>query len=363
MNMSRRDALKLSATGLAGAALVQATGCASLGRLMGKPGQDPNSLRYLADKRGLIVGSACAWHLMQDENSPYCDILGREFNCLVAENEMKMEATQAERGKYNFTAADGIMAFAAKHDMAVRAIPMVWHDGNPDWAMNATFSREEALEIIHDYIFTMATRYKGKIFAWDVLNEGIGDDGPGLQDKGPWFKAIGKDYAQIAYNWAREADPDAELFYNDFYINRFSVKAQRTLDWLKEELDRGTPIDGVGLQYHIQVDNRPKMQEATDNIKRFIDLGLKVHVTELDVWLPKNYTQEHLQRQAEAYAEVYEMALAIPEFTAVVVWGFTDLHSWVPYTSGHSYDDALMFDRQFKPKPAYEAIRSVLRGS
>jgi endo-1,4-beta-xylanase len=358
--MSRREALKLSAAGLAGAAMGPAMGCSSLGGMLGGSPSDPNSLRSLADKRGLLVGSACALHLIK--GSPvYAEILAREFNCTVAENDMKMDALVPARGKYQFSNADETMAFAEKHDMAVRAIPLVWHDGLPGWAADKTFEREEALEIIREHIFTVVPRYNGKIFAWDVLNEGIGDHGPGMQDKGPWFRSIGPDYAEKAYRWAHEADPKAQLFYNDFYINRFSVKAQRTLDWLKEQLERDVPIHGVGLQYHVQVGNTPRIKEATDNIQRFIDLGLIVHITELDVWLPKNYTEEHLQEQAKIYHDVFKMALSIPELPCVVMWGFCDIHSWVRYTSGGSYDDALIFDREYKPKPAYEAIRTALR--
>lgn len=358
--MNRREALKLSAAGLAGAAMGPAMGCSSLGGILGGSPSDPNSLRSLADKHGLLVGSACAWYLIKGQPQ-YAEILAREFNCLVADNDMKMDALLAERGKYKFDNADATMDFAAKHNMAVRAVPLVWHDGLPGWAMEKDFSREEALEILKEHIFTVVKRYKGKIFAWDVLNEGIGDHGPGMQDKGPWFKAIGKEYAEIVYNWAHEADPNCELYYNDFYINRFSVKAQRCHDWLKEQLAHGVPIHGVGFQYHVQVDNHPKVQEAKDNIKRFVDLGLKVHITELDVWLPKNYTEDHLKRQAQVYREVYEIALATPELTAVVTWGFVDTYSWVKYTSGGSYDDALLYDREYKPKPAYEAIRAALR--
>jgi endo-1,4-beta-xylanase len=144
-------------------------------------------------------------------------------------------------------------------------------------------------------------------------------------------------------------------------MDGMSEKADRCYQWIKELLARGVPVHGIGLQYHVQLDKHPPLPEVTQNIRRFNDLGLAVHITELDVWLPKNATAADLQQQAVIYRGVFEAALAAPKCPAVFLWGFTDRYSWVPGISGGTCDDALIFDRDYRPKPAYEAIASVLR--
>ena len=298
-----------------------------------------------------------------NENPVYREVLAREFNCIVAENSMKLATLQPKRGEYDFSLADGMMDFAALNRMKVRAVPLVWHDALPGWAKGATFSRREALDILREHIFTVMGRYRRRIFAWDVLNEGLNDKGPGLRKEGPWNHSIGPDYVDMIYHWAHEADPDAQLFYNEFGMDGMSEKAHRCYQWIKELLSRGVPIHGIGLQFHVQVDHHPDKAEILRNIRRFNDLGLVVHITELDVWIPTDYTDKDLLKQAEIYRGIFETALAAENCPAVVCWGFTDSYSWVPGISRGKYDHALLFDRDYQPKPAYEALCSLLRES
>ena len=318
-----------------------------------------DTLRSLAAKRGLLIGSAVSNCALADPD--YGDVVAREFNCLVSENDMKLDAIQRVRGELDFSAAEATMAFAAKHDMKVRAVPLVWHEALPEWAAGKTFSRQEASEILRGHICSVMKHFHGRVFAWDVLNEGLNDNGPGLREEGPWFHSIGPDYVDEVYRWAHEADPEASLFYNDFNMDGMSEKADRCYAWIKGLLARGVPIHGVGLQYHVKVDEYPSPAEVAQNIRRFNDLGLIVHITELDVWLPPKVTAEHLERQAAIYRGVFETALAARNCPAVLLWGFTDRNSWVPGTSGGTYDHALIFDRDYHPKPAYDAIAEILR--
>jgi endo-1,4-beta-xylanase len=344
------------------AATGQAMGCANAEVALDEAdvARPRGTLRDLASKRGLLVGAAFANHAFR-RDPEYGEILGREFNCLVGENNMKMDAVQVQRGRFNFERADEMMEFAARHDMKVRAIPLAWHDGLPKWAMDKKFPRQEALDILREHVFTVMGRYKGRIFAWDVLNEGIDDRGPGLRKKGPWYHSIGPDYVEKVYQWAHEADPEALLFYNDFYIEGKTKKAGWCYEWIKEQLARGVPIQGIGLQYHVQARTPPPRADVIENMKRFSDLGLIVHITELDVWVPMKCTEEDLQQQARTYQDIFEIALSKPGCPAVVLWGFTDRYSWVPWTTGKRFGHALIYDKDYRPKPAYEAIRSVLR--
>ncbi len=318
------------------------------------------ALRSLAAGKGLLIGTAFSNDACR--NDPlYGEVLAREFNGLVAENTMKLDVIQRVRGQFDFRQAEEMMTFAKQKKMKVRAVPLVWHDALPDWAQNKIFTRQEALSILREHIFTVMRHFRGRVFAWDVLNEGLSDKGPGLREEGPWFHSIGPEYVERIYHWAHEADPEAILFYNEYGIEGLSEKAERCYRWIKELLAHGVPIHGVGLQYHIQADNHPALPEVTRNIKRFNDLGLVVHITELDVWLPKNAVAADFQKQAMIYREVFETALAAPNCPAVFLWGFTDRYSWVPGISNGTYDQALIFDRDYRPKPAYKAIASVLR--
>jgi len=319
-----------------------------------------NTLRGLAAKKGLLLGSAFSNTAFRKDPT-YGEVLAREFNCLVAENSMKLSGIQRVRGEFDFTRPDAMMAFAASHDMQVRAVPLVWHDALPQWAEGKTFPREEALAILREHIDAVMRHFRGRICAWDVLNEGLADKGPGLRKEGPWFHSIGPDYVEKIYHLAHEADPEALLFYNDFDMDGMSEKADRCYLWIKDLLARGVPIHGIGLQYHVKVEQHPTPAEVTQNIRRFNDLGLRVHITELDVWLPTQATAEHLQQQAAIYRGVFETALAAQKCPAVMLWGFTDRYSWVPGTSGGTYDHALIFDRDYQPKPAYAAIAAALQ--
>jgi endo-1,4-beta-xylanase len=203
--------------------------------------------------------------------------------------------------------------------------------------------------------------FKGRICAWDVLNEALNDKGVGLRPEGPWYHSIGPDYIEQVYRMAHEADPDAKLFYNDYNMDGMCEKSDRCYQLIKELLAREVPLHGIGLQYHVNTRLHPTPAQATQNIRRFNDLGLCVHITELDVWVPKDHTEEDFQRQADIYRGVIETARAAPNCPAIVLWGFTDRYSWVPGISGGTYGHALPFDREYKPKPAYGAILSALR--
>lgn len=354
--MNRRDFLKMAA-----ASLAAATGCSTVDTVTTNTAP-PEPLRKLAAKRGLLIGSAFANHALQ-RDPEYGEIMAREFNCLVGENNMKLDVIQRTRGQFDFRQADAMMEFAALHDMKVRAVPLVWHDALPAWARDKTFPRQEALDILKEHIFTVMRHFRERVFAWDVLNEGLNDRGPGWREKSVWYQSIGPDYVEQVYRWAHEADPKALLFYNDYNMDGMSASSDRCYLWAREMLSKGVPLHGIGLQYHVQVENHPRSKAVIQNIRRFNDLGLAVHITELDVWLPMKATEKHFHQQADVYRGVIEAVLASPRCAAVVLWGFTDRYSWVHSTSNGQYDQALIYDRNYRPKPAYNAIASALKKS
>lgn len=317
------------------------------------------TLRELAERKGLLVGAAVSPERIETEET-YREVLAREFNCLVAENAMKGRYLQPERGRFHFEEADRMVDFALEHGMKVRGHTLVWHTQQPDWFMDGDFSRSEALEVLREHVQTVVDHFRGRVFAWDVVNEGVGDEGPLLRQNSPWFKAIGRDYIKRAFRWAREADPEALLFYNDYDIAAVQSKTDRVARLVGELLDWDVPIDGVGFQHHVSAQDAPGYEVVRRKMERFGEMGLTVHVTEMDSGIPAEASEEDLELQAEVYGGVVRAALDSGNCPSVTFWGFTDRYSWIPSFTDGEFDHALIFDRDYAPKPAYRAIADAL---
>jgi endo-1,4-beta-xylanase len=193
---------------------------------------------------------------------------------------------------------------------------------------------------------------------WDVVNEAI-DDGGNMRDS-IWLRVIGPDYIEMAFRWAREADPHAKLLYNDYSGEDMGHKANKIYELVKDLKARGVPLDGVGLQMHFEAGKYPKVQDMAANMRRLGELGLEVHVTELDLRVNEPFTPEKLEQQARAYREILEVCLAAPNCRDFIMWGLTDRHSWVPgFFKGTGA--ALIFDEALQPKPAYFSLIDALR--
>jgi endo-1,4-beta-xylanase len=212
--------------------------------------------------------------------------------------------------------------------------------------------------------------YAGKVFAWDVVNESFLADGsiePSVWYDGPGigFKGKGTAYIEQAFRWAREADPKALLFYNDYDTEGINPKSDAVYEMVKDFRARGVPIDGVGIQAHIFKMDAADLASVKANIARLAALGLQVHITEMDVALDVDSAgnlldKSGLQKQADVYRLIAEACFAEPRCTAFMTWGITDKYSWIPqYTKGKQ-GDALLFDRAYKPKPAYAAVVEAL---
>jgi GH35 family endo-1,4-beta-xylanase len=316
-------------------------------------------LRRLADECGFLVGGCFAPDAFAVDPG-YGRALAGEMNVLVAENIMKPRFLQPEQGNFNFEAADRMVEFAEAHNMKVRGHALTWHGGIPDWLDSGAFTRPEALNMLRKYVMTVVKHFKGRVFAWDVINELL--DGTGIfRESNPWIRFIGPDYVDYVYKWAHQADPDCILFYNDYDMDVVTDKAEYCRRWLGGLLDKGVPIHAVGLQAHLSLEDEAKLEGLPGNIKLFNDMGLTVHITELDVRLPTDATEADFERQANIYRLVFDAALAAKDCPAVVLWGFSDKYSWVPNWKKGLCDHALILDRDYNPKPAYNAICDVLR--
>ena len=214
---------------------------------------------------------------------------------------------------------------------------------------------------LEEHIKTVAGRYKGKVYAWDVINEKYDFDGNHQQS--PLFKMLGISYIEKSFKWAHEADPQAKLFVNEFGIDEMNTRSDLTYKLIEDLLSKNIPVHGIGFQMHRALGTDewfpgiPDMDSVRKNFERFAKLGLEIHITEMDVPIQKGTGsyEEKLVEQAKAYKEILEIALSVNAFKALVVWGVTDKINWIDYISGNE-DAPLLFDREYKKKPAYYSL-------
>jgi endo-1,4-beta-xylanase len=318
-----------------------------------------NGLRTFAQARGFYIGAAVSVGALQNEQS-YRDILSSEFNMVTPEVSMKFDATEPQQGQYDFTDGDTIVAFARAHGMQVRGHNLVWFMALPSWLTTGHFTRDELMSILHAHILAEVSHYKGDVNIWDVVNEAINNDGS-LRDS-IWSRVIGPDYLDLAFRWAHEANPQARLFYNDYGAEGLGQKSDAVYRLVAGMIKRGVPINGVGLQMHVSLDNYPRPQDVLANMRRLTALGLEVQITEMDVKIQNDPRpmQVRLAVESQIYRDMLSTCLAVARCTAFVMWGFTDRHSWIPAATGHS-DAPLIFDAMYQPKPAYYALLNVLQ--
>lgn len=306
-------------------------------------------LRAPADERGFFIGAAVDMSPFRNEPQ-YLETLRREFNMIVAENSFKMDAVRPSRTAFNFTDTDALVSFAQANNMKVRGHTLIWHNQIPGWLVNGNFTRDQVIDIMREHIFTLVGRYRGIVMAWDVVNEAI-DDSNGAMRNSFWNQRIGPEYIRLAFEFARQADPDAKLYYNDYSIEGMNTKSNAVYNLVSNLKNQGVPIDGVGWQMH-QI-NGFRIQAANQtNARRLAALGLEISMTEMDVRISLPTSADELQQQALAYSDSINFCLTEPNCKALVTWGFTDKYSWIPGTFS-GMGDALIYNTNYQPKPAY----------
>jgi endo-1,4-beta-xylanase len=327
-------------------------------------------LREAARTSGMLIGTAV--RPAQLSEAAYSSTLSREFNMVEPEDALKWEVVHPERKSFDFSQADQIVDFAVRHNMKVRGHTLVWHRQNPKWLTEGKYTSADLSEILEHHIKTVVGHYRDKIFVWDVVNEAFDELHPGELRSTIWHDQPGitmsskQSYAYIerCFRWAHEADPQALLFYNEAEAETMSPKSDAIYAMTRDFRAHGVPIDGVGLQMHI-ANLHADVASISANIKRLTDLGVQVHITEMDVALPVNAegnaSAEDLQQQAEIYRQIANACLSHRGCTAIQTWGFTDKYSWIGSHSKHTQGAALPFDRNYRAKPAYEALRNALR--
>ncbi len=331
-----------------------------------------DTLRSLAEEAGIEIGVAVNADLLAG-NGKYRNIVNTQYSSVTAENVMKWEALQPERGVYDWAAAEALIANAEANGQVVRGHTLVWHNQMPAWLTGGDFTAEELRAILEDHVRTVAGHFAGDIQQWDVVNEIFNDDGTFRETI--WSQAYeelglpGEQYVADVFRWAHEADPDALLFYNDYNLEFTGAKSNAAYAFVQELLADGVPIDGVGFQGHL--DTQYGYPDLRANLQRFADLGLEVALTEVDVRTfvtqkPNGtYTNTpadpaEAAQQVEWWAQTLEDCLAVEACNSYTVWGVSDANSWIPgWFTGQGA--GLLYDTHNNPKPQYEALREVLR--
>lgn len=328
-----------------------------------------------------LVGVAVSNETLDRRTPEHLELIRREFNSVTAENAMKWGVIRPDGVNWQWERADRLVEFARANGMHVLGHTLVWHSQVPRAVFNDAsgkpLSRAALLERMEEHIATLVGRYRGRVHAWDVVNEAIDED-KGWR-RSPWFNIIGRDFMEQAFRLAARADPAARLLYNDYNMHdpgkrAFLVKLLR--DWL----DRGVPIDGVGLQGHLGL-TYPDLEEWERSIAAYEDLGLEVHVTELDVdvlpspyemsaeisnrfeysrendpW-PNGLPDEVQQRLADRYEQIFRILLRHRAVRRVTLWGLHDGLSWKnDFPIRGRTNHPLLFDRNLQRKPVWHRL-------
>jgi len=269
---------------------------------------------------------------------------------------MKWEVVEPQRGQYDFSAADQLVRFARAHQQKVRGHTLVWHNQLPGWLTSGTWTPAQLRSILRQHIFAEVGHFRGRIWAWDVVNEAIDDTGK-LRDT-IWSRALGESYIADAFRWAHQADPKAILFYNDYNIEGVNAKSTAVYDLVKRLRAQGVPIQGVGIQGHLSTDY-PFPNDMLQNLRRFSALRLDTAVTEADVRSTLPTTPAKVNAQAQGFSLMLQSCLLVRSCISYTLWGFTDKYNWVPGTFP-GQGEATPFDADFNPKPAYDTMRRDL---
>ena len=336
-----------------------------------------------AYRGNFLIGAAIGTPQITGQDSRGDAIVEAQFDAISPENALKWERIHPKPDTYDFTLADRYVAFGEKHHMFTVAHCLVWHNQVPDWVFRDDkgnfVDRVTLLKRMHDHISTIVGRYKGRIQSWDVVNEALNEDGTLRQS--PWLKIIGEDYIAKAFQYAHQADPQAQLTYNDYSLE-IEAKRKGALALIAKLKAQGVPVTSVGLQGHNSL-TWPSVEDQDATISAFAKLGVKVVISELDIdvlpraaqhpsaevslkvledpklnpyadGLPPSVQQELAQRYADLFGVYLKHRDVV---TRVTFWGVTDGDSWRndwPVKGRTSYP--LLFDRSGQPKPAFQAV-------
>ena len=324
---------------------------------------------------GIFYGCAVKSGVLKDD-AGFAGAVLDEAGMLVPEYELKRGTVEAKPGVYDFSGSDRLLDFAQTHGLMMRGHTLVWHAANPEWLVESLKNKPDE-RILADYIAAVAGRYRGKFHSWDVVNEAIEPkqgDAKGLRVDSPWYRAFGEGYIATAFHAARQADPQALLFYNDYNVEmaswRDSTRRVAILRLLEKLLSAGVPIDGFGVQAHLRCyGTRFNAAVFADFLNEIAAMGLKITVTELDIADIGGPADEKQRDRdvSELGRRFLSVALANPAVTGVLTWGLSDKYSWLSEHADYKWPDGtlsrgLPLDGNFHRKDLWQALESGFLG-
>jgi len=337
--------------------LAGAVALASLTLFTSVPAQasTPDTLRAAARQAGIKIGTAVDMTALA-EDTQYREAVAAEFSTVTAENVMKWEALEPERGVYNYAPADRLVQFAREHNQKLRGHVLVWHSQNPAWLTEGDFTPEQLRQILREHITETVRHFKGKIWHWDVVNEIFNDDGTWRDTL--WYRNLGPGFVADAFRWAHRADPNAKLYLNDYNNEGLSPKSDAYYALVQQLKAEGVPVQGYGVQGHLATQYGVP-QTTLENLRRFEKLGLDTAFTEVDVRIPLPADAAEVQAQAQGFTTLLQACLLAQRCVSYTLWGFTDRYNWVPGVFAGE-GEATPLTEDFERKPAYRSIRDTL---
>lgn len=330
------------------------------------------TLRSMAEERGRYIGAILnsewfggGWGGALEPE--FEEIHKAQFNAVVAENEMKFDATEPSQNQFSYDKGDKMVTYAQENKMRVRGHALAWHSQVPAWVNNIR-SKNDLLNVLKNHIDNVVTHYKGKVAEWDVVNEAINDDNNhGWRSNGSvWFQNIGAEFLDSAFVWAHAADPDAELCYNDYAIEwgiGDGSKAGFLLKQVDHWIENKIPITCVGTQTHIEISHESTPANVRTLAKELAKRNITLNITELDIGFPQgsanNLGASDYAKQGHLYRQFMDVFLEEPNMGEFMIWGVTDAHSWLDGSQGKT--QGLIYDKQYNKKPAYDSLVASLK--
>ena len=322
------------------------------------------TLRSLADKNGIYIGAILNSQWFSGGlPGNYEQIHKQQFNIVVAENEMKFDATEPQEGRFNYNNGDKMVKYAQQNGMRVRGHALAWHSQVPGWVNNYKNDKKKLLAVLKNHIEKVVSHWKGQVAEWDVVNEAISNNEPQWRTGSVWYQGIGPEFIDSAFVWTHAVDPDAELCYNDYNLEQGinpKAKAGFLLEQVKRWVANGIPIHCVGSQTHVEDTTTDKhFIGSPDSLrslaKELAKLNVKLKITELDIGFKSgiNVSQRDLQRQGQTFRQYLDIILEEPNADTYLIWGVSDKWSWL---GGLNRQKGLIYDDNLKPKPAFDSI-------
>ncbi|MDF2905383.1 MAG: Endo,4-beta-xylanase [Herbinix sp.] len=293
----------------------------------------------------------------------HTNIITEHFNSITCENEMKFSSLTMDKGIYNFNAADQIYEYAMQNNLALRGHTMIWHNQTPEWVFHGA-DREQLLNRIKSHIATVGARYSEQVICWDIVNEAIEDKKERVLRHTKWLEILGERYLDDVFQIAKKIMPDKQLFYND-YNETLPDKSLKIYQTIKAMQERGVPIDGIGMQCHCNIFG-PTVDDLKRSIELYAELGLRIHVTEMDVSLYEfndhsiidKPCTELINKQAKVYEDFFGIFREYKDYIdCVTLWGVADDATWLDnFPAKNRKNWPLLFDENHNPKEAFYRI-------